>query len=104
MAKIKVLLHIEETETPQQAIEVARELIAMLKIRLNRTPHTVEGKVQIPFPDCGENLTVRDKEIVCLNCEANDEALWHWEMFVKDAIKGRHNHYEPEQTLESLLM
>lgn len=108
MAKLIVNLRIEDADSPKQAVGLAQEVWAMLNTRLKGTPHTVTGKVQIPCPDCGENLTVQDRELVCLNCEAQIEAEWSWEAFVEEVtnpkLRGKRFRDTAEQSLEALLM
>lgn len=105
MAKVKLFLKIEDADSTKQAVEIAQELVAMAQSRLKGTPHTVTGRVQIPCPDCGDNLTVKDGRIVCLNCEAKAEAEWSLDELAKEIAKGRrYGRFEPEQTLESLLL
>lgn len=100
MANIKFMLHIEDTQTPQQAVEIAQEIVAMLHCRLRGTPHTIEGKVRIPCPDCGKNMTINDRRLVCQDCEARQAAEWDREQLIKESLRLD----EPMQSLEALLL
>lgn len=105
MATIKFQLRIEGAETPKQAVEIAQEIIAMLNCRLRGTPHTVEGRAQIPCPDCGKIMTLKDGWLTCQDCEARSEAEMQWEQFVKEATHPElRQHLGPMQPLEALLM
>lgn len=105
MAKLIFSLRIEGAASPKQAVGVGQEVIAMLRGLERRTPHVVEGSVQIPCPACGTNLSVKGQELICPTCENSPEAQ-AWREFVKDVTtpsRRQRRFNEPEQALEALL-
>ena len=102
MANIKLTLQIEDPDSPNQALGVAQEIIAMLTSRFRTPPHTITGEVQIPCPDCGKLMEVQGREIVCPACIAEWGREFNLDTEIKRvALERRHG---PQQPLEVAVM